>query len=147
MSNGLPNMNGKDVSVTAFRDGNPVKEFNAKSFQLKRNSTEINDPVLGASRDDLDSITNSFSLSFSIYTATADLIDTLLAQQANEDSNAATVDQAVSFRFKTRNGGKFGLIVSGQMTIDGWEIGASGRSERVMISVPMRAQFVEKVTL
>ena len=54
MSNGLPNMNGKDVTVSVFRDGNPLKDFAAKSFQLKVNGTEISDPVLGADRDDLD---------------------------------------------------------------------------------------------
>lgn len=140
-------MNGKDVTVTVFRDGNPQQDFAAKSFQLKRNSTEINDPVLGEDRDRLDTLTNSYSISFSIYTATAKFIDTLMDEQAGQDSSAAKIDKAVSLKFKTKGGGKFGLMVSGEMTIDGWEIGAGGRGERIMTSVPMRAQYVKKVSL
>lgn len=143
----MENINGKDVSVTVFVDGNPKKNFKAKNFTWKANKTEITDPVLGEDRDDLDSITNSYSLSMSLYLVNVDFVDAMISEQANQDANGVSTEKAVSIRIKTRDGGKFGLIFSGQMTIDAWDCSVGGRGERGMANMPMRCKYMDKVIL
>lgn len=143
----MENINGKDVAVTLFVNGNPTKEFKVKSFTAKANKTEITDPELGADRDALDSIINSYSLSFSLYVATSKFLELFISEQANQDANGATTDKAISVRIKTRDGGKFGLIFTGMMTLDAWDLSIGGRAERGMVNVPIRCQYMDKVNL
>jgi hypothetical protein len=143
---GTPHANGKDATLIFFIDGTPASEFDVKSWEVQRNATDIADGVCGEDRDRLDSITNFYSIDIDCFSRTAKLLDAFLAEQDNDDANAAPTNKTVSLILKPRDGSKKGYNAS-EVSLGGWRFGAGGRSDRVMTKVPLRARYFKSVTL
>jgi len=139
---------GERASIQVFVGGAPQKESqDVKNWSIKRNVTKINDGVCGANRDELDAITNYYEFSCDAYNRTFALFDRLLADQANDDGGGAPTEKAITIVLKPKDGSKKGYLLQDQVTFDDWDVGAGGRTDRIMTKLPMRAQNCKPVTV
>lgn len=138
-------LKGNKATLVFFIAGNPAGEFDVKSWEVTRNATEINDGVCGEDRDRLDSVTNFYGIDVECFSPTAAMIDTLLDEQANDDASGIPTAKTVSFILKPP-GQKKGYNAR-EVALGAWRVGAGGRSDRLMIKVPLRARYFEQVSL
>jgi len=134
---------GKNSTLIFMLRGKRVQEFNVVSWQVKREGTEIADPICGQNRDELDFETNYFSITVKVKSRTLKLIRALLAEQANRDAMTTLKDSAMGFVIKPNDGTKGNFQAVGYV-MGGWDINVGGRVERNETSLPGRARdFLE----
>jgi len=138
----IPHASGKDATINLFINGSAVATLDIKSWSCKRNTTKIDDGVQGENRDRLDAITNSFSIDLEGFNQTMTKLQALLTDLANDDAQVQPTDKQVSFVIKPRDGTKVGFLAKG-CCLDDWEIGAQGRTDRIMSKIPLRAQYFD----
>ena len=144
----VPHATGKDCKLAFFINGNPVGEFDARSYSVDRNVTEVTDDVLGEDRSRLDAITNFYSISVSTFVTTAAQMQALIDEQANDDANGATTNKSLAIVLTPRGGSgpKKGFKAS-EISLGGWKLNAGGRTERMMIDYPLRARYFDAVSI
>lgn len=144
----IPHATGKDYKFSFFINGTPVAEFDIKSFAVTRNVTEVTDDVLGEDRSRLDAITNYFTIDASTFVTTAAQMQALMDEQANEDANGATTVKSFAIILTPRagSGPKTGFLAK-EISLGGWKLDASGRTERSMINYPLRARYFDPVSI
>lgn len=141
-----PHASGKDAKIDYYLNGSPVKSLDAKSWSVKRNVTSVNDGVGGEDRDRLDDITNFYEIEFEGFNQDMAKLDALLTDQSNDDAGVAPTDKQASIVIKPRDGTQVGYIASG-CSHGAWEVGSSGRTDRIMTKVPVRAQYFDKAPI
>lgn len=137
------NIVGKDVKITFYVDNAPVV-VKCKNINVEEVATEVADGINGDDRDELQSITNFFRISFSGFKDSPKLLRALLANKRNDDAGLAQLNKAVGIRFSYRDGTR-AVFVAKEMTLDPFSIDVSGRTERVMQQVKCRARYFDEV--
>lgn len=144
----IPHATGKDFKFSFFINGTPVAEFDIKSFSVTRNVTDVTDDVLGEDRSRLDAITNFFTIDAATFVTTARQIQALLDEQVNDDANGTPTQKSFACVLTPRGGAgpKTGFIAK-EVSLGGWKLDASGRTERSMLNYPLRARYFDAVSI
>lgn len=134
---------GTNARIVYFQDGNKVV-LDAKTWSIKPNVTKNADGVNGEERDRLSRILNYWEVSISCYQRDATVLKQWLADQANEDAQAAPLSKSGGFRLYPRDGTSVAFVIS-DIVWDDFDLNQGGRDQAVMISLNMRAQDVREV--
>ncbi len=137
----VPNMSGQEATL-GFFVGPTKREILAKTWSVTRAGTKISDGVNGEDRNRFDFITDGFDISVEVFMPDVKMISTFIEDQTNDDSGVAPLDKALSVKLKPRDGSK-GAFVFSEVTLDDWKIASSGRPDRLMTTVPMRARYMK----
>lgn len=138
-----PFMKGKTAFVRFLLDGEKV-EVTVKSWEIECVGEEIADGVNGEDRDRIDYEINYFRISLELFKENPTLLKKLMANQANDDAGALPLAKGAGFVLKSQDGSKLGLKAE-EMTIDNWKLASSGRTDRLMTTLPLRARYVSEV--
>lgn len=139
----VPFLNGLNSSWKFIIGGNSLV-LAVKSWDIGRNVTKINDGVCGETRDRLDTLTNYFEITLTCWqTNTKDAVEKFISDHALDDSGVAPTDKSAAIIIKPRDGSKAAYTAKG-LVLDDWKLNSGGRTERVMLAVPLRSQTFEK---
>jgi hypothetical protein len=134
-----PTFSGKDASIRLFINGQEVVLL-AKTWEIGPNTTEVSDGVNGEQRDRLQSITNYFEGNISCFQSDTKALAALIANEQNDDAEVPPFVKTLGFNFKILDGTRQNFI--GRETVLGaWKVNQSGRSERVMLAIPIRCRW------
>jgi hypothetical protein len=139
----VPFFRGKDATFRLFQDGKEVL-VNAKTWSVKRNTTDGSDGVNGEDRDRPYSVTNFYDLSATCYQRDAKILVALLDDQDNDDAQVAPLDKAVGINIKIIDGSRAAFVAK-EVTLGAWELNQGGRTEAVMLTIPLRARYFSKI--
>ncbi len=142
----VPHATGKCVTVTVFRNGTKIGELTAQSWECKRDATEITDDVLGEDRSRIDSETNFFVIGLKCYQRDFVVLRALLAAQAVDDSGVQPDQIDMGVVMKPKDGTKEGYAGK-EGSLGAWSLSASGRTDRVMLDLPIRFRYFDPVAL
>jgi hypothetical protein len=140
----VPFFRGKDAVFRLFQDGRE-RILNAKTWSVKRNAATGSDGVNGEDRDRPYSVTNSYDLSVTCYQRDATILIALLDDQANDDAQVTPLDKSVGISIRILDGSRAAFVAK-EVTHGAWELNQGGRTEAVMLTVPMTARYFSKVT-
>lgn len=141
----IPAMKGKSAFLKLFVD-NSKKDVAIKSWEFGPDVTKINDGVCGEDRDRLDVEVNFFTIMLTLYVIDAKIIATFISDQAAMDTGLQPTEKAVGGVLKPQDGSKFGFAMK-ECTIDDWKLACAGRTDRSLITLPMRARYLDQVSL
>ncbi len=139
----IPFARGRNCKLRIFQDGRPIY-IAAKSFDVEENATEVVDDVNGEERSRLDKVTNYFSCSADIFQADAELMQSILDAQDQDDLEGIPLDQRCAIIVNQRDGttatylmleAKFGPF---KQTI-------SGRDDAAMVNMKIRFRYWKKI--
>jgi hypothetical protein len=99
----VPFFRGKDAVFRLFQDGSE-KILNAKTWSVKRSTTDGADGVNGEDRDRPYSVTNYHDLSVTCHQRDATMLVALLADQANDDAQTTPLDKSVGISIRIQDG-------------------------------------------
>ena len=139
----IPFFRGKDAVFRLFMDGRE-RLLNAKTWSVKRNTTDGADGVNGEDRDRPFSVTNLYDLSVTCYQKDASILLALLEDQANDDADAAPLDKAVGINIRIQDSSRAAFVAK-EVTLGAWELNQGGRADAVMLTIPLRARYFSKV--
>ncbi len=145
MASKIPFMTGVQ-STCAFFIGPTKREIATKTWSITRDVTKINDGVNGEDRDRLDAITNFYDIALEVYAPDAKMVKAFIEDQANDDSGVAPLEKAFSVKLKPRDGTKSGFVCT-EVVLGDWKIASSGRTDRLMVTIPLRARYVKSAAV
>jgi len=138
-----PFFNGKNVTLIFLRDSKTI-HFLAKSMSVKENATLAADDVNGEDRSRFQKIVNGYDIKIDCYMEDVEQLKTLLEETAQLDTRTQPVDKGVGFLVKPNNATRAAFEATG-ISIDDWEWNLAGRTDRSMLTVPVRAQRFDQV--
>lgn len=141
----IPHMMGANSLVTFYLNS-AKKQVNCKSWKVSRDAEKIADGVNGESRDRLDTATNFFVVSLDIWIPDAKILDAFIDAQQVDDDGVEPLPVDFSIVLRPRDGTKVGYRLD-EGTIDDWSLESGGRTDRLMVTAPMRFRHFKKVPL
>lgn len=140
----IPFLKGKNVTLTFLLAQDAPKsekiDLQATSFSVKPNVTQINDPILGKDRDDLDSEINYFEIKIETMVRNAKIIASFIKHQDKKDLKVTMAESAVGIIIKPHDGTQEAFMCR-NFVLDDWEFSISGRTDRFKVPVPGRCQY------
>lgn len=131
---------GKSTVTILFR--NKKLLYDVKSWRIKREGTEAADGVCGEDRDRPQFVIGLFSLQLEGFQQKLDALEQMLLEQADIDASTLPKESAVVIKI-TPNDGSKKVVQCSEYTVDGWEIGASGRTDRNNMTLPGRFRYLK----
>ena len=138
-----PFFRGKDAVFRLFQDGKE-ELLNAKTWSVKRNTSDGADGVNGEDRDRPYSVTNYYELSVTCYQRDVAVLLALLDDQSNDDAQTTPLNKAVGINIRIQDGSRAAFVAK-EVTLGAWELNQGGRPDAVMLTVPLRARYFSKV--
>lgn len=138
----IPFFSGKDAVFRLFLGG-PEVVLNAKTWNCKLNATKVADGVNGEDRDRLQTIPNYFEMNSDCFMNNSKLIDAAVSVIANSDAGVAPLQAAGGMRIRILDGSRVSYIAT-ELVLDDWDIRQGGRTDRVMMGLPMRFRYFKK---
>lgn len=138
----LTHMSGKDVTCR-YRQNNTPVSFQARSIEVEENAEEVADPVCGEDRDRLQIITNFFTITIEAYAPDLAVLEAALEDIANNDAKAAPFNKVFGLRFQFLDGATKKAFVAREVARSPLRVSASGRRDRVMQTLRLRARYFE----
>jgi hypothetical protein len=143
-----PFLKGKNVKLTFLLANSTGNSRNlviqAASFSIKPNITEINDPILGEDRDQLDSELNFYEVTFECMVRDTALLDAFIEYQKAKDLRVALSESAVGVLIQPNDGTQKAYQLR-KYVLGPWEFGVGGRVERFKVPVPGRAAYLDSL--
>jgi len=136
MADRFPNWSGKNAKVV-FNLNDVQVALDVKSWEIQRVGEWAEDDYCGEKRTRSHFIIKYYTVSLEASQAELDLLEALLDEQANIDQNAIPYDGWIGFLIKPNNGTSKSLLGRG-MSVGDWKFGASGRTERNAVTLPLR---------
>lgn len=131
-----PFMKGKGAFLTIFIDGQKMPPLEIKSWTLKKVVEEIADGVNGEDEDRLDTELKHYELTMECFNSTAEKLKVMVKyDQAKKSSEQPQVVSGIQLRDSAGGSASFSLS---SIQIGGWSWASSGRTDRSMLSIPMR---------
>lgn len=140
----IPFWKGKNSKVLFFQDGKQII-LDVLSWTCKPNVTDSADGVCGEERDRLQTDANFFEINLECMQQKFEGLDALLDNIENDDAKVLPLDKAVAFSIKPNDGTSAAYEATGEVTVGAWDFGASGRTERNKLTIPLRAQYFKKL--
>lgn len=140
----IPFFRGQESVFKFFLNGTEVV-LNTKSFDVKANVTKIADGVNGEIRDRLDRCVNYFEITCDCFQRDTKLIEALLSDIDNDDTEVTPLDKGGGVRIKVRDGTRKAFICK-EIQTDDFNIVNSGRPDRVMAKLSFRCRFFNLAT-
>lgn len=141
-----PNMSGKNCKFRLFLEGGAggMEQviLKVKSWEAGPDVTKINDGENGADRDELQRIVNFFSLQAVSWMPDTKAIEALLRDIDNDDALVSPLEKAVGLLIYPNNGTKASFSATG-VCIDDWKWASAGRTERQLVTIPLRCQYLK----
>src|SRR5258708_17864199 len=116
---------GKDVVLRVFLNGTEVS-LNAKTFNVKANVVKSNDGVNGEDRDRLTRYINFFDISANCYQNDAKLLQAMLDDIRNDDSQVSKLAKAAGIRIRVLDGSKAAFVAK-ELIFDDFDFQSTGR--------------------
>lgn len=139
-----PFMAGKAATCKVFVDGSPVT-FKVQSWSVTQRSVKAEDGLCGENRPHIQTIVQGYDIGLECFVSDTEELKKLLVNVENDDANVMPLDKAVSLTLKPLDGTRQGFVTGGEVTIDDWSLKAGGQSERLKLTIPIRAQYVKAV--
>lgn len=136
-------LRGKDVSLAFRQNGAPVPVV-TKTIRVEENATTGADDCNGEDRERPFIVTNSFKITFDGYAPDLVLLDSCLADIANEDSRTTPLDKAIGVKCKLRDGTNVAYRMRG-VTRGPFSFDSGDRKATSMQSITYTAQYFDKV--
>lgn len=127
---------GQNVKLKFYQQGSPIY-MPAKSWSVEENCTEIAEGVNGEIRDRLDKVINFYSASVELYSLDQAVMNSIIAAQDQDDSEAAALKQTAAIQIHHRDGTKAAYLMKG-VKAGPWSQAMSGRPDPVMLTLKMR---------
>ncbi len=134
---------GKDLVLRVFVNGQEVV-LNTKTFNVKANVTKANDGINGEDRDRLTRYINFFDISANCYQNDAKLLQALLDDIKNDDSQVAKLAKAAGIRIRVLDGSKAAFVVK-ELILDDFDFQSTGRTDKAMMNINMRCRYFDPV--
>jgi hypothetical protein len=138
-----PFFRGKDAVLRLFQDGKEAL-LNAKTWSVKRNTSDGADGVNGEDRDRPYSVTNFYELSVTCFQRDASVLLALLDDQTNDDAQVTPLAKAVGINIRIQDGSRVAFVAK-EVTLGAWEFSQGGRPDAVMLTIPLRARYFAKI--
>jgi hypothetical protein len=132
----FPNWSGKNAKVV-FNLNDVQVPLNVKSWDVQRVGEWAEDDYCGERRTRSHFIIKYYTVSIEASEAELDLLEALLAEQANIDENAIPQEGWIGIQIRPNNGTSKALLGRG-MSVGDWKFGAGGRTERNAVTLPLR---------
>lgn len=134
---------GKNCTFKFFMGGKSIGELDVRSFSCKPNIVAIADGVCGENRDRLDKEVNYYELTMSCFQKDLTKLKNILADQDAEDDGAVPTVKDFAMVIKTKGGEKGGYIAQ-ECVLDDWNFDIGGRTDRVMLDLPIRCRYFKQ---
>lgn len=138
----LPFLSGKDGLFRLFLGG-PDIQLKTKTWSIKKNAVKVADGVCGEDRDRLQTITNYFEVSSDVFLNNTLQLDAMLNDIAQNDAGLAPLVASGAMRLRILDGSR-ASYTCGELVIDDWDIRNGGRTDRLMMGLPMRFRYFKK---
>lgn len=136
---------GKDVTAQYRQNGQQIVAAYS-SIKIDEQADSGVDDVNGEDRSRPYIVTNYFTITLEGYTPDLVLMQSFLADIANEDARVAPLDKAVGFKFKTRDGLSVAFratsVTRGPLSID-----SGSRTDPVKQSFSLLARYFDQVVV
>lgn len=135
-----PFFKGLAVKLIFLRDSKKV-ELKTKTIDITKNVTESHDGVNGELRDRNQVTCNYFEIQIEAFLEDLREVDVLLADQQQLDTRTQPVEKGFSLVIQPNDGSTWAAEAINPV-IGGWNLNVPGRSENVMLKVPLFADDV-----
>jgi hypothetical protein len=131
------------AAILRFYVASQPKVINIKSWALKEVVVEVVDQVGGELRARVDVVTDYYDLTAEAYEdSNTALLESCLLGNANDDAFNPPIQVAAGLRLEYRNGGQSKAFTLNSATRSPMDLKSGGRTEALMHSIHIRAQFV-----
>lgn len=127
-----------------FIQDNAQVVLETQKVEIKTAGTKANDGVNGEPRNRHAFYVDGYEISVTAWLTDLTPVKALLRNQQNEDASALPLTKAFGIVVFPPNSAK-AAINADEVTIDDWSWSIPGRTERSLITVPMRARFLKDV--
>jgi hypothetical protein len=110
-----------------------------EKWSVKLNVTKVNDGVCGEPRDRLWRYVNWWDVNITCKQVDAVVLKALIKDVENDDAGAVPLIKAAGILILPPNQSKAAFSLSG-ITVDDFEWAVGGRTERSVVTIPMRAE-------
>lgn len=118
-----------------------------KTWSVEEVAVEAEDGVNGETRDRLQKITKYYRANFDCYDdGSSQILQNLITNQANDDAYNPQLPLAGGVLFTYQTGNSKAAFVLNGCTMGPLKVNNPGRTERVMHSLSLRAQYFAQVT-
>lgn len=143
MAVATPFASGKNFKII-FLLGNSKVAFKDKTWTVTEEAEEAHDEVNGEDRSRDQKIVSGYDIDIDFYNETAAEINALIADTQQKDTRTQPLDAGLGILFNPNNGTRSAWQAR-ECTVMSWHLANSGRRDRAMGKVKLRARYFEPV--
>lgn len=137
----FPAWSGKNARVV-FNLNDVEVSILVKSWDIQRVGEWVEDDYQGENRTRSHFITKYFAVSLEANETELELLEALLEEQENIDQNAIPFEGWIGILIKPNNSTSKSLL-GRDMSVGDWKLASSGRTERNVVTLPLRFGYID----